>query len=411
LAGAALVATAAMFLAFACSRGADDPIAFNAAPPTLLVLLDGTVIYGRITEVAGGYQIDDSKIQQVLPYEYVRLAAGSLDEAYIKQRDALQKPNAGDHLQLARWCHSNKLYAQATEQLAAALKLEPTRSEARALLQQVAEASPEQLGGVAGGDPAGTAGDTTAVGVAQNTQAEFVRRIQPILVNRCGNASCHGAAARNELKLAYVRSSHRQQRLETENNLQSVLRQIDRRRPDNSPLLSVPLDAGSRKHRNLFSGAAGTKQVELIRAWVRRAARELQQHDPDRSLWAGNEDAGVVPAGFTVESFPFPDREAQAERRGGGPVAGEAAERSAVESPLMIEIPRTPQGVSPPGVSAETGRDAASSPPRPAPRGKRPPQESTKLLREILEQDRPDAFDPDEFNRQTHGLGASPGGQ
>ncbi|MEX0587026.1 MAG: hypothetical protein WD176_10300, partial [Pirellulales bacterium] len=94
---------------FTGSRADDSQITFDATPPQLLVLFDGRVMQGRISEVPGGYQIEQSTGVQVLPYEYIRLAASSLDDAYIKQRDALKKPTAGDHLQLAQWCYELKL--------------------------------------------------------------------------------------------------------------------------------------------------------------------------------------------------------------------------------------------------------------------------------------------------------------
>lgn len=397
----------ACWLAATCLvRAADDSVFSESAPSKLIVLLDGRVIRGRITEVPGGYLVEDSRIHQVLPYASVRVAAASMDEAYVKQRDAMKQPTAGDHLQLARWCHDNQLPGPAAEQLAAALKLEPNRSEARALLLEVAAASPGQFGDSieTSEAAAGPASVMTAMGVTQGTQAEFVRRVQPILVNRCGNARCHGSASHNGLKLEYVRTGHRQQRSETERNLAAVLGQLDSKRPERSRLLSIPLAVGGPEHRNVFSGRGGKTQADHLRKWVRRAARDRRQAERDTSLWAEADDeaVGVTPAGFAVEDAPAGNGVAYGDSPGILPVSQEGSAVHELESPLLLEISRTPLRPAASRVSAG-GDDATQGARRPtaSPR----PVDRVQLLREILEQDRPDAFDPNEFNSKVHGRG------
>jgi hypothetical protein len=117
-------------------------ISFDQRPAKLMVLFDGRVLHGLISERPGGYMIEAPDSKQVIPFQMIRLTASSLDDAYVKQRDALRMPTAGDHLELARWCFENRLYDGAREQIAAALKLEPDRSDARRLLQDLENAAP-----------------------------------------------------------------------------------------------------------------------------------------------------------------------------------------------------------------------------------------------------------------------------
>ncbi|MBL8850525.1 MAG: hypothetical protein JNG89_12665 [Planctomycetaceae bacterium] len=381
-----------------------DDMAFRQQPPTLLVLFDGRVLYGKITECPGGYLIEQPTQKQVIPFEHIRIAASSLDEAYVKQRDGMNKPTAGDHLSLAHWCFELKLYEHATEQLTAALKLEPNRGEARALLQRVAQASPEAAGLAARAESvpqSGTNATTrTAAGIRPETQSEFVSRVQPILMNRCGNANCHGSASQNSLKLANVRTGRRQQRLETEANLAAVLKQLDRQQPEMSALLREPLNGENRSHRGLFTGPAGSAQLERIRAWVRQVSSELKTADSG-PLWAGDDPANSDPISFGWDNS----------RPQQSPVAQAVLETATeVESPLMIPIPIATQSIERGSVTPAAA--TAVVPPQAAQqRSAMSQEERSAFLRNILEQDRDDAFSPDEFNRQVHGGGRSPTGR
>jgi hypothetical protein len=194
-----------------------------------------------------------------------------------------------------------------------------------------------------------------------------------LLVNKCGNATCHGGASNNALRLANVGRARRQQRLETEQNLAAALGQIDRQRPDLSPLLRKPQDGESLVHRGVFFGPTGQGQIKMLQEWVRAAATELPE-----SVIAD-----------TVEDSP--EIELTSGEQTDGSTAGTQA--TAV-SPLVIEIPRTPR-----------------SPERRDQRGDRPAalnaaEGDATFLRQILEEERPDPFDPDEFNRQVHGRAA-----
>ena len=393
--------TACAALAFLESVTAED-FAFKNQAPTLLVLFDGRVLYGKITDCPGGYIIEQPNQKQVIPYEHIRLAACSLDDAYVKQRDGMNKPTAGDHLSLAQWCFDMQMYEHATEQLTAALKLEPSRGDARALLQKVAQASPEATGLAApsgrGVEAGANATPRTAAGIQPQTQSEFVSRVQPILVNRCGNANCHGSASKNSFKLANVRTGRRQQRLETEGNLAAVLRLVDSQKPESSALLREPLNAENRSHRGLFTGPAGGAQLERLRAWVRQVSREMHSVDSG-PLWAGSSAVDSDPISF---GWSDPQTEQQ-------PVV-QAAFETEVESPLMIPIPISPQPVERGQVTPAAA--TSTRPPKSSEnRAAMTSEERSAFLRNILEQDRDDAFDPDEFNRQVHGGGRSSDGR
>jgi hypothetical protein len=165
--------------------------------------------------------------------------------------------------------------------------------------------------------------------------------------------------------------------LETEQNLAAALGQIDRERPDLSPLLRKPQDNESLVHRGVFFGPTGDGQIKMLQDWVRAAAAEL----PETVVANMEESAPVI----ELTSGESPTE------------AGSTPNTPApAVSPLIIEIPRTPRPRMKPERTEDRGRptvpDAAD--------------DDAAFLRRILDEERPDSFDPDEFNRQVHGRAA-----
>jgi hypothetical protein len=115
---------------------------------------------------------------------------------------------------------------------------------------------------------------------------EFVRRVQPILLNRCGNASCHGPEAANGLRLSRVRLGQSSHRLLVERNLATALRFVDAERPRTSPLLT--LADGKHAPTTLASaaGALDLDQQNVLKDWVVEVAatvRESNQRESKRA--------------------------------------------------------------------------------------------------------------------------------
>lgn len=359
---AATVFTAAIVLVSLVtgSTGAEPKSPFG-----VVVLKDGRVFSGTISEVAGGYRVDRSDGHVVIPFEQTRLTAESLLGAYETLRDGIRRPTAEDHLVLAEWCLDNKLLPQARTEAAAALTLEPLRSDAKALLRKVdslmdsAGGLPSTESGVRGGTLIRTAdgyvlrSETASSGLSRETQQDFIRRIQPLLVNSCGNAGCHGASSMQPPVLQSARVGSANHRQASQNNLEVILRYIDSASPSTSPVLTI-LDGTNAGHPRVFTGRAGTEQYLVLKAWVEQVARE----------GAGQ----FQPSGKTSQTV-------------------------AVPSPLPI----SPAGIRP----------MKSAAPESASLEKTAPAREAQMLEELRISRQPDAFDPDEFNRRVHGATAA----
>ncbi|MCA8996134.1 MAG: hypothetical protein KDA80_04095 [Planctomycetaceae bacterium] len=334
----------------------------------VIVLHDGRVFNGQVSETAGGYRIDRTNGYVIVPFEKVLVTAGTLIEAYEAMRDSLQRPSAEDHIALAEWCLDNQLLRQAESQTAKALALEPLRSDARALMKRIDELlhpSPneemprESVIRTANGVLVRS--ERTSAGLTRETNQEFVRTIQPLLQNSCGNAQCHGISSQNLFVLRNARRGISGFSIASDQNLDLVLSLVNARDPDRSPLLEK-INGSDPMHPPVFQGRLGTEHYLTLLSWIRQAAQQ-----------GAGEDFGPSPSIAMSEPQRLPDPE-----RGRPLVPSTAATTSASfdSSSERVRFPADSDG---------------------NPDGQR---------REL-----PDPFDPDEFNREIHGFTALESGR
>ena len=395
----AAVLTAALLCV--AERGvANDAIPSAAAgvpavpkPPRLLVLRDGKVVEGDIRFVQQGYEVAVAGGRFVLSEPFVWFTASSRQAAYAELCQRLPDKSANGHVALARWCIDNRLYSDAASELKIALQLEPDHIEARKTLVSVerqiiaqidapvtgptatepvgrgsiktasAEVTSPSPGESAASPGARSAADSTRRplaseqlthsretlgGLPPEAARDFVSRVQPILMNGCANAGCHGRSSTNSFRIENVRLGNPGLKSLTQRNLDAVRAQLRAGSLHSSPLLvaaRTPGHGGSR--RPLFAGPAGQAQLRTLVEWAAIAVRSLPE----------------------IESPP-----------GEIGAAGELFQASFSEEPAeTVNVERAP---------IEQSTDAIAIEP------------ASGLLRRVLEEERPDAFDPDEFNRR-----------
>lgn len=354
------------------------PIDVNPASPEpasekvtgCVVLGDGRVFQGEITELETGYQVQAKTGAVVLPFSQVRTVAPTLKLAYQQLRESYEQPTASDHLDLGWWCQQNQLFEEASAEAQAALALEPTREKAISLLKTAETA----LGRTEISETASTpivqprpvAGGAM---VSAATQLEFSRHIQRLALNKCGNGGCHGASALSPFKL--------QQGVKSDVNLAAMLKYIDLESPEQSPLL-VRARTADGPHRAVFRGASGTEQYTRMLAWVVQAANDQNNVAgiPKRpKVWR---EGGPR---YTIRPRTSPTETVSGE---------EPQDQAAVDEPAAE-----------PEIQTIAGEEVA-----PVSRVPRPPRRSplaSEAVQELLRDQAPDAFDPEEFNRQVHG--------
>ena len=254
----------------------------------MLLLKSGRIVDGKINVTPSGYVIEKPHGRLVIPFEQVKLQAKSLPDAYRKLRATMPLESAGQHMSLARWCLSYELYAEARNELRAALLLEPNRESARRMLRNVqATMNPEIPEKPAPAPPRLTADGFQAPeakslsSLSRESAREFIRTVQPILINKCGNGSCHGTRAKNDFRLTRVRIGRGSHRVFVERNLAATLKFVDFDKPEASPLLSRSSGKHGHGGRAIFYGNYGADQFDALRDWVRLVAKEKSKDKAD----------------------------------------------------------------------------------------------------------------------------------
>ncbi|HAH46015.1 MAG TPA: hypothetical protein DCM07_14415 [Planctomycetaceae bacterium] len=254
---------------------------------SLLLMKSGRMVSGEISESAGGYLVKNPTGSMVVPFESVLFEAKDLHEIYLKQRASMKYPTANSHLDLARWCITNELYEEAKSELRDAIRLEPKRSEPQLMLRRLMGVSAENQPTVQekiqetlirkqleSSDEA-----TSLTGISREQSALFVRKIQPIMLNKCGNANCHGNAAKSEFRLTQVTRRYGNHRIYAEKNLAEVLKWIDLEDPLRSQLLTKSEQDHPQQGIVVYTGYAGRKQQQVIQEWVAAVVADRLKQD------------------------------------------------------------------------------------------------------------------------------------
>lgn len=263
----------------------------QAGNPSLLLMKSGRILSGQIGEGAGGYLVKNTSGSMLVPYEDVVFEAKNMQGIYLKQRNSMKFPTANTHLELARWCITNKLYDEAKIELKDAIRLEPKRTEPQLMLQRLmgkTEANQptvlEKIKEITLSKQASRSSEATSLtGISREQSALFVRKIQPILANKCGNANCHGSATKSEFRLTQVSRRYGGHRVNSEKNLAEVLKWIDLDEPAQSQLLVKPEKEHPKHGMIVYSGYAGRKQKLLLQKWVSAVVSDRIEQDQLRA--------------------------------------------------------------------------------------------------------------------------------
>jgi hypothetical protein len=169
----------------------------------VLVLKTGQLVEGRISASAGGYLVELAKGNYLVPFERVQVVAETPHGAYEKLKAVEPNPTPAFQVALARWCIAWKLHQEARLELRDALIADPDHQEARQMYarlhqlmqpeqQPPAKPEPKTKAGFQAADPESLAG------LSPEAAREYVVRVQPVLLNRCGNAGCHAPSAEQD---------------------------------------------------------------------------------------------------------------------------------------------------------------------------------------------------------------------
>lgn len=251
--------------------------------PGILVLVDGKVMTGRFLPRPDGYEVEVQGGRMFVESERVRFIARDLDDAHQRMRSSFSELTPQSHMDLARWCLTNKRTDLARREVLDALHKDPNRIDAQRLLQSLVKQN-EGAPGAPGGSgltefpslaiPSGPVPEARSLaGLSRSVAQDFTRHVQPILMNKCSNAGCHGVRSVSSFQLT---PSNRGTSVSiAERNLAAVMKQIDLTRPSSSPLLKTLEGNHANSTTPIFRGRSGAVQMKTLRDWVGAVSNDI----------------------------------------------------------------------------------------------------------------------------------------
>ncbi|MBX3413826.1 MAG: hypothetical protein KF708_14135 [Pirellulales bacterium] len=253
-----------------------DDLAELARPQSgVLVLRGGQVLEGEITQAGDNYYLTLPTGEISIRAADVAFRCQDLGEAYRRRRESIQWSLVDERIKFIEWCLKYELYAPAAREIAEAKGQWPADPrlaalERRMLLRdQTARSS--AAAPAASSEPSFEELDQMVRKLPPRAASMFTNTIQPLLLNQCATAACHGAQRTNDFALHRSSVSNAPSRRLTLRNLGHALAQVDRQHPEASPLLTQPTGLGDSAHAIILGDPSSAGYKDLV-AWVRLVA-------------------------------------------------------------------------------------------------------------------------------------------
>jgi hypothetical protein len=274
-----------MIVWLAVSMAASAETALGPTPQEgYLLLKNGEVLEGKVFVAGDQYYV-------ALPAGEIRVKRAEaecfcrdLEEGYHSKRAKFDAPQVQDHLALAEWCLRHKLTGHASRELADALAADPKHPRI-ALVQrrlELALREPPPAGVPSAPTNAPTHDDLDRLvrSLPASTVETFTNSIQPLLLNHCATAGCHGPASTGGLRLLRMPAGRTPTRRLTQRNLHATLAAVDRKKPAESRLLTLSIEPHGGATSPVFSGR-DVEKVRQLTAWVHAVSATRPPPTPD----------------------------------------------------------------------------------------------------------------------------------
>lgn len=388
-----------------------------ARQPGVLLLRNGQVLAGQIAQSEDRYSILVARGEVRIPQREVECLCGSLEEAYEHRRRQTDADSIQGHLDLADWCLTNRLLAHAGEELRLAATLNPNHPLVP-LLERKIRMAVEQQTMPAERAPAATAPpgevssdelDRMVRGLPSGSVEMFTQTIQPMLVNTCATAGCHGPASQETFHLLRVSATQPASRRLTQRNLHTVAKLIRWDNPADSPLLTVPIQPHGNRVAPIFSDRQMDQYQQLVR-WVHLVVlgKKIEPDHKAKGVVTAAQAEEPLAAAPAVTPASFEASEGDGLPLGNGvlSVVGEVPSEPARSASGAIRHEGLPWGGELPGDTAFSGekgagrgaetRRAVTAPAR----GTAAPASQGRRRAPATPEASADPFDPAQFNRR-----------
>jgi hypothetical protein len=251
-----------------------------AASRQFILLRNGEVFSGELSEKGEFYVVVNSGSEVNVVRRDVDVVCQSLDDVYRLKQSRLAPGQIDDRLNLADWCLRQNLFGYAAHELSAALQLDPNNRKAQyvdrrlqlAMAAATAPSAETKPGAASRRLPATPEElDRLVRCLPSGTVENFTSIVQPMLVNSCATAGCHGPSSQSKYTLIRTAGGSTPAVRVTQRNLHSTIQWIDNNHPAESKLLA----AAREPHGNNATPAASldsAKYQELV-VWVTQVSQ------------------------------------------------------------------------------------------------------------------------------------------
>jgi hypothetical protein len=257
-------------LATGQARSDDTPF---GPQPGVLLLRNGELIEGEITLAGDRYDVTVPSGQMHIRRSEVQFVGHTILECYQRRKGLVSIDKVQDHMELAEWCLRHHLYEQAALALADAVATDSSHPRIGLLERRLKlELEQQKLAGThvkepESEQPSSRDLDRMVRGLPAGTVEVFADTIQPMLLNHCSTAGCHGPQGTAALRLLRDGSGKAPSRRATQRNLYSVLSAVDQDHPAQSPLLLAPMHPHGQAKSAVFTTREALQYQQLVH-WV-----------------------------------------------------------------------------------------------------------------------------------------------
>jgi hypothetical protein len=280
------IATIALLLSASLSARAAEP----ALQPqhAVLVLKNKQVLEGDITPAGDYYLVSLGKTGHIrLAAKEVEMVCRDLHEAYEKKAAGINAKSVAAHVDLAEWCLRQSLHEETRSELAAAREIEPDYRRIGDLEKRLEFATtatvPSSTHTVPTVATVGTQQlDRAMKELPPGTVEHFTAVVQPILMDRCGNARCHGGDVVPRFQLLQPVAGKIPSRRFTQRNLFSTLGIVNKEVADDSELLTMALKAHGPFGKAAFKSEED-RQYREVAEWI-TSLRPIPKQAPPATM-------------------------------------------------------------------------------------------------------------------------------
>ena len=248
-----------------------------AAPPSAgdhILLDNGHVLVGKLIDEGEQVLLRLGPGSQMrLPRTRIRGVGPDRHALYVLQRRQLHASNRQGHIKLARWCLRNDLHRQTSELLTELARRAPGDPQIGHLQQQLRQALAPPVAAVPRPLPpvATEENDESQQAADAVTRAQlidFTSRVQPVLINHCSAAGCHGTVAESDFRLLRPFTGQRLTQRMTNRNLQEALDFVNANDPMRSLLLLAATEPHADRDAPILGGPRDEPSLMALQAWV-----------------------------------------------------------------------------------------------------------------------------------------------